>query len=212
MNIPEQWIKRLLSWPFGISQAVRRATLAEQESIEVSKSVLRDCPPDTCNARVVINFSLYVAIFDRDLLCILKQLWLTRDSWGRNLLARQLALLIVEGLEDLAQLNGQCIRLTNSEHEDIRSGFLTTSRSISDFRRTHEQKLRDVRITAVAHRDKNADALITSIEELDVRKVESLGWDLVEAMADTTSACLPFMKSACKICREKDETKSTTHK
>lgn len=57
-----------------------------------------------------------------------------------------------------------------------------SSALLNGLRKKHETSLRQIRVTAVAHREKDAGMLLASIDGLDQREIHSIGEDMIAAM------------------------------
>ena len=155
-----------------------------------------------------LNIVSYAVILNRDMNCMLSRLWNTNDDWERKLICRHLALAILEGLEDLAELNGQCLR-EFAQNTKTREELKIVSQKLSQLRIQHEADLRKLRVTAAAHRDKDANTLISSITTVDAELIEQLGWAMNSILLDAMSTFLDIVQSGCEGCKMNKKAKTS---
>lgn len=123
------------------------------------------------------NAVQYCSVADLDLSILVYQVMIAETGWRRNLNARLLAMTLVECVEDIGSVLGKDFQNTasvilngNKHLEELR---LIRS-SISEFRKDHERMLREIRNSAAAYRDKDADLQMVVINSTNAKNI----WEL----------------------------------
>ena len=211
MNIPKSRLVRFVGWFFGIGHGFRTNRVVCNRLIYKASAILDTCRSEGVgSASSAINLSLYTAVLIRDINCMLARLWKLPESSERNLVCRHLSLAIVEGLEDLAELNGHCIR-DMPENTPVRYGLKKASQEIAELRKQHEVSLRLLRVTASAHRDKNARVLLNSIHNVVPADVEMLGWTVYQTLTTVMTPLTNIVEAGCEVCKAPKLANKGTH-
>lgn len=202
MYVPESRVLRYIIWLAAVGIILRRSrkrTLALIATLERTLATCRTCGQSMSAS--ALNMTLYVSVLEMDMCHLLGRLWTVQDLWERKLICRHLALAIVEGIEDLAELNGQCIN-QQSEDSILRKEQKRVSRLLNELKRKHDRKLRELRVTATAHREKDAIVLVRVIHDMDGHEIEELGWDVFHCLTQVKIAASAMMDNGCKKCKE----------
>lgn len=133
----------------------------------------------------VLNVAQFAILFNFDLSCLLRDTELHRGSWRAKLYSRFLVLLVFECVNDMTTLLGggfrQCVvdlSPTDSSTDVLMLNQL--HKELSDFRRTHDVRLREIRKAVVAHRHHDAEEQIRYLQMLPVREVLELGLQIMD--------------------------------
>ncbi len=178
--------------------------------IKTTSETLKRCQAEgVTTSTEALNTTLYIMVLTRDIHCLLRRLWSTNDDWESKLICRHLALAIVEGMEDLAELNGHCLH-EFTQNRETWEALKTVSQELNKLRIKHEKNLRQLRVTAVAHRDKDANTLINSVTEVDTEHIAQIGLDLYIILVWVMSPLLTMVQSGCESCKYNKKAESST--
>ena len=131
--------------------------------------------------RRIYNVSLYVLLLDFDLFCLSSDMINAKNHWRRKFVARQMAVLLYEAVEDLPALLGGDYRnaLTAIGVESsVISELNAITKQLAQFRQEHASDLQEIRNLAGAHRDHNAGAQLVLLDTLEPLHVYKLGANL----------------------------------
>lgn len=142
------------------------------------------------NIRRLHNVSLFVLLVDQDLHWLTSEMIHAVGDEHRKFIARQMAALLYEATEDLPALLGgdyrSALRAIGVDQE-----FFPTLNAISKqfnaFKQKHASELQEIRNLVGAHRDHNAIAQMTLIEELRPLRIQGLAAEFsvpIRALAD----------------------------
>lgn len=95
----------------------------------------------------------------------------SQDDFQRKHYARQMYLLIYESMDDFLSLLGKPLRNTIKNFDNSStylSAVQTITAQLNNFKKENETKIKTVRHTAIAHRDKN---MLTQLQTID-----SISW------------------------------------
>ena len=133
------------------------------------------------NYLAVHDATLFLVLFSYDLTVLqadcLSELRLSR----KNLYARQLSLLIYEGLDDLVVVLGKPLRsavesFTNEQEVLQRLGECT--KQLNALRKKHEAELSEIRQVVAAHREHRPDLQLQVMQKMDPRRIDALARDV----------------------------------
>jgi len=127
------------------------------------------------------NIGIHINLAAHDLSILVWKLCTEREIWARKLVARQVALMSYETTEDLAGLLGKEIRETLSalgvlDRYDAK--LRAVRKPLDVFRKEHSKQLNSIRNLAAAHRGQEGLRMLTTIDEIDVEEILSLGLKL----------------------------------
>ena len=157
-----------------------------QMSIAESNKVLRETTADIRSRGWDTHYPLWNACLFLNTIAYdhsvqLSDLIYEKDTWKRNLIARNLCILLYETAEDVPVVFGQRFNKSlndlNVDPETIRS-FRAELKKMSTFWRNHRTMLKDIRTMCGAHRDHDALALYNAIETLDLVHVITISTEL----------------------------------
>jgi hypothetical protein len=146
----------------------------------------------------LISASQFCLICEADITVLLCEMMCAKDAWSRVLFARFLALILIEGAEDLPQVLGRQFRdaLTKTVADQRYLQRLNSlAKILSEFKRKHEKSLREIRNIAAAHRDLEARKQIQIIEKVDTKQIKVLTIEFQNAL-------LEFVKLMTEIINE----------
>lgn len=126
----------------------------------------------------VLNVSLFSNLFGRDLVCLLDGILNGPSPDHRSLTSRVLVLTLYEWQQTLPRLLGAPFRSAVRKWDpptEWHSHFRTTMRAFSQFRRAHEASFKEVRVTAIAHREADATLQLARIRAVDADEGLGLG-------------------------------------
>jgi hypothetical protein len=128
--------------------------------------------------RRIYNVALYVLLLDHDLASLGADMVSATNEWRRKFIARQLATILYEAIEDLPALLGRDFRssLAAVGLDDAGIKELNTIMGqLNTFKRDHSKELQHLRNFAGAHRDHDAGAQLRILDELVPLAVFELG-------------------------------------
>lgn len=137
----------------------------------------------------IANVAQFAILWNADLSALLDELRrLKRSSapgaeWKEKLLARLLALTMIECADEFVGLLGRQFRRTVEtlcEDPELLQEVGRVHKRLSDFKKEHEVHLRQVRNTIIAHRDPNASLQLEVMEKLSVDALTQLGFELLD--------------------------------
>ena len=201
-----QWNQLIESRRFSrLNKLFQSAAKANQESslglIRIGSGVLDTCAAHGENiSHSAINLSVYVGVLNLDLNIMLSQFFATRKDWERNLIARHLALAMLEGLEDIAELNGACISTMKQNNPNFER-LKRASRVIADLRWKYEGELRLIRLSVCAHREKNAQVLWKAVREIEVEKIIGISNEVTTGLGEVIQQMREVLILGCEGCR-----------
>ena len=133
------------------------------------------------NYRRIYNVSLYVLLLNYDLFSLSSDMVNAKDLRGRKFVARQMAVLLYEAVDDLPVLLGGDFRdALNAIGVEPRvfSELNAITKQLAQFRRDHASDLNEIRNLAGAHRDHNAGAQLVLLDTIDPLHVYKLWFGL----------------------------------
>ena len=134
----------------------------------------------------LFDASLFCLLFDADLTVLCRDMSCRSNWWESRLYARLLAMTMLECVEDVPQVLGKSFRnalnklAPQSQHL---TALCTVSKTLSDFRKNHEGRLRPIRQIMAAHRDHDPNLIVSSVTNLDLGALIKLAGDLNDALS-----------------------------
>lgn len=117
----------------------------------------------------MFNNSLYVLLFDRDFSALKGLFIAANDDWNRQFVGWQMAVMLYEGIQDLSKLFGhefrQMLNDIGVSHQHRATLDAVRSR-LAGFRRTHADRLKELRNVMAAHRDRDAMTQLRIVDNL----------------------------------------------
>ena len=133
------------------------------------------------------NTCLYLNMAALDLSILVEELAFERDNWRRRLVARNLAVLAYEATEDMQALLGKTFREA-LDKLGVLSRFETRLRDarkpLDAFWKEHQTSLKQVRVTAAAHREHDGIAMLNTVENINIDDSLSTGLTLGKILND----------------------------
>jgi len=118
----------------------------------------------------VLNAGLYALLFDRDF-AALKEFFLVANSdWDRRFVARQMAVMLYEGTQDLPVLIGKDFRamMRRLEFADNRTNEVNQIRDkLARFKCVYSERLKELRNVMAAHRERDVTLQLRLLDSLD---------------------------------------------
>jgi hypothetical protein len=143
----------------------------------------------------VFNTVQFWTLFFHDLIVLLHEMHRPGSSTERQgAFGRVLAVSIVEGFEDLAELLGRAFEQDMKKigvGEEGVSGIRKVLIQLRDLRKAHERHLRDLRNTVAAHREHDAEKQWRLIEQQDNTQITKLGMALTTWSVTMLDALTP---------------------
>ena len=133
------------------------------------------------NYRRIYNVSLYVLLLNYDLFSLSSDMVNAKDLRRRKFVARQMAVLLYEAVDDLPVLLGGDFRdalIAIGVEPRVFSELNAITKQLAQFRRDHASALNEIRNLAGAHRDHNAGAQLVLLDTIDPLHVYKLWFDL----------------------------------
>ena len=144
----------------------RNLSLQEQ-TLQVFRISIEHCDFNKFpKSKVVWNAAGYINIVSFDLKIIAKNLAFAELEWEKRYFARQAALLIHEGVEDLFELFGKSLRVIIEElpnGEILKMELKGLTKRLNEYRSLYGAKLNELRNFSIAHRDKDVLAQLNVI-------------------------------------------------
>lgn len=139
----------------------------------------------------IVNMIQFLLLFNYDLRCLLEDIRRHREAWHRKLYARHLIVTMFECTDDLTSLLGKNLR--NIIDRRIQGSALLQElnglhETVSQFKSNNDITFRKIRVQVLAHREHDASVQLEILQNLDVRKVEECGCELLEWITE----CLRF--------------------
>lgn len=192
-------IERIVLFPYRVRTRKKereRITVLEQTIASLRSEHKRAQERGYVDRELVLNVALYSLLFDRDF-ASLKEFFLSANSdWDRRFLGRQMAVMLYEGTQELPFLIGKDFRamLTRLEVSDALMGDINRIRGrLADFKRKHAGRLKEVRNSMAAHRDRDVVLQLKLLDGLDRFEVYRTSVEFYEIIRDLTPALTKMM-------------------
>jgi hypothetical protein len=143
----------------------------------------------------ILNASLFILIWNWDLLLVLDQfratpvVWSLEKGWRKKFAARQLALVIYEACTKLDKLFDPAKDEEWSVRKAVRGLHIDkvadpvldrAHTQLTEFLARHRELLSGIRNNVIGHRDKDVGQQLAWMRRADVQKLEGLGWESLE--------------------------------
>jgi len=118
----------------------------------------------------VLNAGLYSLLFDRDFAALKEFFLAANNDWDRRFVARQMAVMLYEGTQDLPALIGKDFRdmMKRLEFADNRTKEVSQIRTkLAAFKRVHSERLKELRNVIAAHRARDVTLQLRLLDSLD---------------------------------------------
>lgn len=146
----------------------------EQTLSVIIKAVNYSKHNNLASNKLIWNTAGYLNITGYDLKIIGRELFFSTNEWQKRYFSRQACLLIYELTNDIPSLLGRNFRSELNKLSDASTLAMelnSITKSISDYKKDNNERLKNIRNFSVAHRDKDI------FEQLSV--IESIQWNEV---------------------------------
>jgi hypothetical protein len=167
----------------------RRMRRASAQKLRATLGALKECAAtrtklakyDMPHVLRLYDASQFCLMYTADLTVLTRDMTCRANWWESKLYGRLLAMTMLECVEDIPTVLGREFRdsLAATVADDIhRQRISKFSKSLSDFRKRHENELRHIRTVTAAHRDHDAILQVAVIENLDTRELMRMAGEL----------------------------------
>jgi len=129
------------------------------------------------DVETIWNAACHVNVVDHDISVFLYFVTTTEDVWARRSVARAIATLLYEAIEDLPALFGASFIdacTVAGVYREVEGDFKATKKRLSEFSKQHHSFLKSIRRNAGAHKDHDAIEFITAVVQADDCKMVDL--------------------------------------
>lgn len=122
----------------------------------------------------------YLNLLSYDLISVGYSLLAETKKWQKVYFARQVALLLYEGKEDIPDILGRSFKFVFDNIAEAKVWLDTLKvymKDINDFKRTNHEYLRNIRMNVAGHRDKDIHTQLSTIQNINPYKIEKLMFD-----------------------------------
>jgi hypothetical protein len=162
---------------------IRAAVEALDECIQTREKLAHYNVPDVVR---LYDAAQFCVMYEADLTVLSRDMTCTTDWWETRLYGRLLAMTMLECAEDVPAVLGRDFRASLAavvpEAPHLRR-ISDITKSLSEFRKRHEKKLRHVRTLVAAHRDHNPTLQFSVIETLDIGRLIGMAGELNDLLA-----------------------------
>lgn len=129
----------------------------------------------------IMNVAQFALLWNRDLTTLLADLRDGGDPWRVKLHARLLAATMFECVDDFSELlGGDFRRQTGAMSGSTLAQLNALHGRLEQFKRTNREDLGQIRVTVLAHRDKDASVQLRAMESIDVAHIIRLGTEMLD--------------------------------
>ena len=180
-------------------RASRRKLSAALTALDqVSTAATKVAKHGTAEALHLYEVSKFFIVYVADLTVLTRDMACHPDWWASRLYARLLAMTMLEFVEDVPQVLGKRFResLKAVAPADVHSKRVSgITKQLSDFRKKHETLLRQIRRISAAHRDHDANLLLSVIEEININSLVKMATELQDLQTDFSGAMADVFQS-----------------
>jgi hypothetical protein len=122
----------------------------------------------------------YLNLLSYDLISVGYNLYFERKPWQKVYFARQVSLLIYEGMMDIPDLLGKSFKdifANISDSQLYMNQLKTYKKELEDYKSLYSEKLKEIRNSTAGHRDHNIDEQIKVIQKINP-------YDTIKMMTD----------------------------
>jgi hypothetical protein len=168
LALPLWWLRRRINKKLTTLESTIRTFELERE-----RSLRLGMP----NYAAIHEASLFLVLFSYDLTVLRADCLSEFRGSRKNFYARQLCLLIYEGLDDLVTVLGKPLReavegLTNDP--EILSQLGLCTKKLNQLKKTHEPELGEIRNAVAAHREHRPHIQLQVIAKMDHKRIDAL--------------------------------------
>jgi hypothetical protein len=129
------------------------------------------------DVETIWNAACHVNVVDHDISAFLYFHTTTGDVWAQRSVARALATLLYEAIEDLPALFGKSFMdacTVAGVYQEVEAELKATKKKLSKFSKLHHSFLKDIRVNAGAHKAQDVVEFITAVVQADSGKMVNL--------------------------------------
>lgn len=150
----------------------------QEQTLQLFRESLVHCHHNQfAKSSIVWNAAGYINVISFDLKIIAKHLYSSQTEWEKRYFARQAALIIHEGINDLFELFGKSIKIIMDDlpnAETLKSARKEITKHLNNYKTQNYERLNQLRNFSIAHRDKN---VLTQIDAIcGISWVESINF------------------------------------
>lgn len=152
------------------------------------------------------NAACHINLVFHDVLGLTFHMSRSGEGWANSILARTLATLVYEAVDDLSHLFGkefydacQVADVPETLVTDLRA----SKKQLSAFGKKHADLVKRIRMTSGAHRDPDAIAFIISVGEACPDRLLDIATDFREVLRDLGEKCDAIMEAANETYRKR---------
>jgi hypothetical protein len=157
---------------------------------------------DLCTHATFWNAALHVNLAAEDLSYMVEDLAFERTDWKRRMAARHVTLIVYETAEDLQSLLGKTLRdsLDNlNVLQQFETNLAEARRPLQVFWSKYQKELKEIRITAAAHRDLDGIVFVETIRKIEIESILAIGFQLNDILLDTGRALKAILEETSRI-------------
>ena len=151
---------------------------------------------------ILWNAALHVNLAAEDISYLVEDLAFERNDWKRRMAARHFALAAFETAEDLQALLGKTLR-DALDHVGVLAQFekqlAEVRKPLQEFWGQHQKALKNIRITAAAHRDLDGIIFVKTIEEINIEDILTIGFELNNTLLGIGGAMKAILDETSRI-------------
>lgn len=158
------------------------------------------------DVETIWNAACHVNLVDHDISVFLYFNTTTEDVWARRAVARALATLLYEAVEDLSTLFGKAfIDACDAAgvYQEAEGDFKATKKRLGDFSKQHLSFLKSIRVNAGAHKEHDAIEFITTVVQADDCKMVDLACQFSAILLELGRFSLAVIKKVNAAYRKK---------
>jgi len=145
------------------------------------------------------NVCLFILVIEYDLSVLIQySVKAYTRNWEKKFIARQIAVLLYEAIEDIPQLLGKNYRAslrTIPLWDEAEKELNRISKELNQFKKSHSKMLEELRNFVTAHRDRDAAKQMEIIDNLDSDSI----YKLVGDFYDIVNPLVPFITRITRI-------------
>ena len=152
----------------------------------------------------IFNVSLFTITIEYDISALKFMIVFQMDKWNKQLLCRQLAVILYESTEDLLELLGKDLRILINklpESDMLSKELKRQTKQINKFKSDNMQFLHEVRNYCGAHRDKEAYKQLAIINSIEADNLLELLVDFMQPVSRLT----PFYSKVMSAMVQKNQ-------
>lgn len=144
------------------------------------------------DVEIIWNAACHINVVEHDICWFLYFTTTTGDVWARRAVARVLATLIYEAVEDLQELLGKKFIDACSQagaYREIDGAYRASKRKLSTFSKQHVALLKKIRHNAGAHKESDAIDFLAVVTGVDPDKIVIVACDFSTILVELGRFC-----------------------